>query len=144
MKPVHLVSALVLGLATASAAAAADPVMGEWTTQSGTAKVRIAPCSGNKALMCGNIFWMKMPNDKAGSPQKDTNNPDTALQGRPILGLQILQNFKSAGPAKWAGGKIYDPESGKLYASKVGLNTNGTLKVEGCVSVICQAQTWRK
>ena len=45
---------------------------------------------------------------------------------------------------KLTGGKIYDPNSGKTYDSKIGVNANGTLKVEGCVLVVCQAQTWKR
>ena len=47
-------------------------------------------------------------------------------------------------PALRVFGKIYDPNSGKTYDSKISVNTNGTLKVEGCILVICQAQTWKR
>lgn len=121
---------------------AAGTVQGDWMTQSGSAKVRVAPCAGGK--LCGTVVWMKTPLDKTtGKPQLDVNNPDPALRTRPIVGLQLIKDFKSGPDGKWAGGSIYDPESGKTYASKLGLNPDGTLKVEGCISIICQAQTWR-
>lgn len=140
MKLDRLALAGVAGLALASTAHAGGAVQGDWLTQSGSGKVRIAPC-GPK--LCGTIVWLRAPNDKiTGRPQLDVNNPDAAARTRPIQGLQILKGF-TPGPGKLTGGKIYDPQSGKTYASKLTLNPDGTLKVEGCIAIICQAQTWK-
>ena len=136
----NLVRLAVLALASAAVAVpafAADPVEGLWMVEAGTAKVRVAPCAADKARMCGQIAWLK----QAGV--KDANNPDAALRGRPLVGLLMIRDFKPAGAGKWTGGKIYDPGSGKTYSSKMSANPNGTLKVEGCVAVVCQAQTWK-
>lgn len=133
---------LAAGLALAAAPAlAADPVEGEWLTQGGTAKVRIGPCPGKADRMCGAISWLKNPAD---SKALDGNNPDPKLKTRTILGLPMIRDFKQAAPGRWTGGKIYDPNSGKTYDSKIAVGANGTLKVEGCVLMICQAQTWRR
>ena len=135
-------AALVAILAfTAAPALAADPVEGEWLTEGGSAKVRISPCPAAPAKMCGVISWLKNPADAKAT---DVNNPDAKLRSRPILGLSMIRDFNPAGPGRWTGGKIYDPNSGKTYDSKMSLRDDGTLKVEGCVLVICQAQTWRR
>lgn len=131
--------AAVLALAAAPALAA-DPAEGEWFNQSGSAKIRIGPCSSQASKMCGAIVWLRPPNEKA----TDTNNPDPKLKTRPIHGMPMLWGFKPAAPGKWTGGKIYDPNSGKTYDSKFQVNGNGTLKVEGCIVVVCQAQTWKR
>jgi uncharacterized protein (DUF2147 family) len=135
--------ALAAGLALIAAAPAfaADPVEGEWLTQAATGKVRIAPCPGKPDLMCGNISWLK---DPANATAKDIHNPDPALKTRPIMGMPMIWNFKQAAPGRWTGGKIYDPNTGKTYDSKLSANPNGTLKVEGCVLVVCQAQIWKR
>ena len=131
---------LAAGLSLAATAAfAADPVEGEWLTQAGTAKVKIAPCGGGK--ICGHVSWLK---NAADAKATDANNPDAKLKARPIMGLPMLQGFKPAGPGKWTGGKIYDPNSGKTYDSKLTVTGAGTLKVEGCILMVCQAQTWRR
>jgi uncharacterized protein (DUF2147 family) len=130
-----------LALTAAAPALAADPVEGEWLTQAATGKVRIAPCPGQPNLMCGVISWLK---DPANATARDTHNPDPALKSRPILGLPMIWNFKQAAPGRWTGGKIYDPNTGKTYDSKISVNPNGTLKVEGCILVVCQAQTWKR
>jgi len=135
---------LALAAALASFAApafAADPVEGEWLTESGSGKVKIAPCAAKPDRMCGHISWLRNPADAKAT---DGNNPDAALKKRPILGLPLIRDFKQAGPGKWTGGKIYDPNSGKTYDSKISINPNGTLKVDGCILVVCQAQTWKR
>ena len=132
--------AAVLTALTAAPAFAADPAEGEWFNQNASGKIRIGPCPSQAGKLCGAISWLRPPNDKA----LDANNPDPKLKTRPIQGMPMLWGFKSAGPGKWTGGKIYDPNSGKTYDSKISVNPNGTLKVEGCISVICQAQTWKR
>ena len=143
MKLASLTAATAMAL-FATTAQAADPVMGEWMTQGGGARVKIAPCASDAAKACGAIVSMKNAKDKAGNPQKDVNNPDASLRGRPLIGLLMIRDFKPAGPGKWTGGKIYDPGGGKTYGSKLTANANGTLKVEGCIGPICQAQTWTR
>ena len=138
MSLVRLAAATALAVAIASPALAADPVEGLWLVQAGTAKVKVAPCARDKSRMCGQVAWLKTPG------AKDANNPDASLRSRPIMGMLMIRDFKSAGPGKWTGGKIYDPNSGKTYGSKMSANPDGTLKVEGCIAVVCQAQTWKR
>jgi uncharacterized protein (DUF2147 family) len=130
--------AAVLALGAAPAALAADAVEGTWLLPDGNSKVTIAPCPNAADRLCGVVSWLK-----SGAP-KDTNNPDASLRTRPILGLQVIRDVKPAGAGKWGGGKIYDPQSGKTYSSKITLTSNDKLKVEGCVMMVCQPQTWTR
>ncbi|MCR5877353.1 DUF2147 domain-containing protein [Phenylobacterium sp. J367] len=139
----RLMLAAALAL-VATPALAADPVEGDWFNKDASARVKLAPCAGSADRLCGTIVWLKAPNDTAGQPKKDVNNPDAKLRARGIVGLPFLRDFKRAEPGRWTGGKIYDPESGKTYDSKLRLNGDGSLKLEGCVLMICQAQTWRR
>jgi len=126
------------GVPAASDAAAAS-VKGEWLTADGSRKVRIADCG---ETLCGAITWVKEGADPATrQPRADINNPDPALRGRRVVGLQVMTGFKPTA-AGWSGGTIYDPNSGKTYAAKLSANPDGTLKVEGCVAMFCQARTW--
>jgi uncharacterized protein (DUF2147 family) len=138
------VQALILAgalMTAAGAAQAGGAALGDWITQSGSAKVHIAPCGSE---LCGAVVWMRQPLDpETGQPQKDERNPDPALRGRTALGLQIIHGMKPAGDGHWAGGTIYDPQTGRTYASKLSHNPDGTLKVEGCIAILCQAQTWK-
>ena len=130
-----------LFLAAASPALAADPVEGDWLTEPGAGKVRIAPCPGRPERLCGTLFWVKDPAE-ARSP--DVNNPDPGLRKRPLQGLLMLRDLKQAASGRWTGGQIYDPKTGKTFDSKVSANPNGTIKVVGCIMMVCQAQTWKR
>jgi uncharacterized protein (DUF2147 family) len=137
-----MIAAAVLSL-MAGQAHAADPVEGDWMPDSGT-KVHVAPCAAHADQMCGVITWMKNPNNAAGQPARDTSNPDPSLRGRTLVGLPFIRDFHRAEPGRWTGGKIYDPDSGKTYNSKMQVGADGALKVAGCVLVFCQAQSWRR
>ncbi len=128
--------AFVAGLsALVVPAQAAVPIGGRWLTGDGKGVVEIAPCGPQ---LCGKII--KLIADVNGPPT-DRNNPDPRLRTRPLVGLNILSGFKDAGD-KWEG-QIYSPERGKVYRSVVFRNKDGTLAVKGCISFICQTQTWK-
>lgn len=126
---------ITLGLLSASAQAAA-PVTGRWVTQSKDGIVEIYECG---ATICGKLakFLVPPPN---GVGQKDINNPNKALRGRTLLGMDILSGFKEAGN-EWKG-QIYDPKSGKTYRSVIYKGKSGNLVVKGCIGPFCQAQNW--
>jgi uncharacterized protein (DUF2147 family) len=131
---------LALGLTLAAAPAfAADPVEGEWLVQDKGGKVRVGPCPGKADRMCGVTTFVK-----DSTKVLDVKNPDAAMRTKSLLGQQVMRDFKQAAPGRWTGGKIYDPKSGKTYDSKLTANANGSLKVEGCILMVCQAQTWTR
>jgi uncharacterized protein (DUF2147 family) len=135
---------LVLGVAAPAAGAQADPVLGDWMTPGDGVKVRIAACPANPNLLCGAMVWLKHGLDAAGKPALDHANPDPALRARPLVGLPFITGFAREAQGRWSGGRIYDPDSGKTYRSKMRINDDGTLKLEGCVLILCQAQTWKR
>lgn len=138
------VGALMFGLVADAAAAQPAGIQGEWSTEEGWARVSIAPCAGQADRLCGRIVALKQPNDRAGRPKRDTANVDPRLRDRTVVGMPFITGFKRAGPGRWTGGKIYNPGDGKTYASRLALHPDGTLRVSGCVLVICQAQTWTR
>jgi len=138
-----MVAAAGLIVSVASAQTGAS-VEGDWIVQDKSGRVRIAPCKTDASRLCGVIVSMPQPNDAKGQPKRDGNNPNAAMKSRTILGLPLITGFKPTGPGKWGDGRIYNPQDGKTYKSKLELAGNGTLKVSGCVLVICQAQTWTR
>jgi uncharacterized protein (DUF2147 family) len=138
-------AALALALAFGgSAHAAADPAFGDWLTAARDGKVRIAPCEANPAQACGALVWFKLPPGTPAGPPHDAHNPDPALRSRPLMGLPIVSGFRRESPGRWADGRIYDPNDGKTYRSKMNVAPDGTLKVAGCILMFCQTQTWTK
>jgi uncharacterized protein (DUF2147 family) len=131
-------------MAATSAGAASDPVFGDWLTVQGVAKMRVGPCAANPALTCATALWLKSGKDEAGAARLDANNPDATLRSRPLVGLQLISDLKREAPGVWKDGKVYVPETGRTARANMTANPDGTLKVEGCVAMICQAKTWTK
>jgi len=112
---------------------------GIWLTQAGDAKVRVSRCGGG---ICGVIVWLREPIDPAtGKPAADDKNPNPALARRPMIGLPLFSGMRPSGPNKWSG-QIYNADDGKSYVSHVSVGDSDTLRVEGCVGVLCGGETW--
>jgi uncharacterized protein (DUF2147 family) len=68
---------------------------------------------------------------RPGTQRKDNNNPDPDLQSRALLGLNLLQEYVYDGD-RWQG-KIYDPESGNTYSSRMSVDRKGHLNMRGYI-----------
>lgn len=138
----YLLATLLILSGFGLAAESADDVLGFWFNEKKDAKFEIYKC-GEK--YCAKIFWLKEPNytatsgavkdgkAKVGEPKVDTENPDESQRKNPIVGMQFLKGFDFEGGNKWSNGKIYDPESGKLYKSTMTLKTKDLIDVRGYV-----------
>ncbi len=134
-----VVASAVLGLA---APALADPI-GTWITANGDSHVRIENCGG---ALCGNVVWLKEPNDpETGKPKLDKNNADAAKRSRPLIGVPIVLSMKPNGAGKWSG-EVYNAEDGKTYSGSITERDANAIRLEGCVlgGLICKAQTWTR
>ena len=132
---------LILGVLTAGIAAQAavnDAVLGKWTTLNGKSTVEIFTC-GPK--LCGKIVALKNPlytessEGPVGTAKVDRKNPDLKLRARPLLELQIMEDFVAAGNGAWGEGTIYDPDSGKTYRCKMKLTSSSQLEIRGYVGI---------
>ena len=132
----RLLLALSLALVPLAASAAAPSVAGRWLTDDGSAVVEIAACGRQ---MCGRIVRVLA----TGVPQSDVNNPDRARRTRPLVGLPILWGF-DAGAEAWEDGTAYDPKTGNSYDASLRLNPDGSLRVTGCVLVVCRSKRWTR
>lgn len=123
MKAFKLTTVLVF-LLSLSAFAQTDITEGTWYNEEKTGSVQFF-LKDDK--LHGKIVWMKHPE------KKDKNNPDVKLRDQPILGLVNLTGFVSKDKKVWTDGKIYDPESGKTYSSKITVVSEKTLDVRGYI-----------
>jgi uncharacterized protein (DUF2147 family) len=122
----------------------AGRAVGTWATEEGKSHVEITAC-GKK--LCGNIIWLKEPLDDQGAPKSDANNPEAALQKRPIIGLPLLVNFSAGTQADvWNDGTIYNPEDGEIYSCTLTLLDGNTLEVHGYVGLplFGRTQIWTR
>ncbi|KHJ37512.1 hypothetical protein PBAC_23560 [Pedobacter glucosidilyticus] len=120
----------------------ADAIIGKWLNKDKNAHIQIFK-KGNTYL--GKIAWLKEPLNEANKPKVDVQNPNENLRERPILNLEILQNFKFNNGI-WENGTIYDPRYGKTYSCKISLEGNDKLNVRGFigVSLIGRTDTWTR
>ena len=127
---------------TVSAQGAAS-INGIWLDDEGKGGVEVKPCGEQ---LCGNIVWLKQPNDPSGKPWVDKLNSDTAKRSRPVCGLQIIGGLQKAGPNEWKGGWIYDPEEGKQFDVELTLKDDNTLQVFGYAGVKLLGETlaWKR
>jgi uncharacterized protein (DUF2147 family) len=121
----------------------ADAILGKWINPSGEGQIQIYK-KGN--LYFGKLAWIKVPNDEAtGQPKTDKNNPDKNLRSKPILGLEILKNFKFDGEDVYEDGSIYDPKNGKTYKCKMTIDGN-KLNIRGYIgiSLLGRTEAWTR
>jgi uncharacterized protein (DUF2147 family) len=118
-----------------NAALAADPT-GDWKVADGVANIRVAQCNGN---MWGVVAWEKVPGGK------DKNNPDTAKQSRPTLGMPILIDMKKKPGADAWEGQVYNAKDGQLYSSTIKPVGADQLEIQGCVlGFLCGGESWTR
>ena len=128
----RMVLAVLAASALGGAARAANPA-GLWITETGSSRIRIAPCGGG---FCGTIV-------SAPGKGLDAKNPDPALRSRSVVGVQILDARQPDGSSY--SGSLYNPNDGKTYSGSMRLTGPNTLEVSGCVmSVFCKRQTWTR
>jgi uncharacterized protein (DUF2147 family) len=145
---------IVLFFALPALAGDGDAILGVWATdpegEGGQAHIEIYEVGGKYS---GKIVWLEEPlylegdeDGEAGEPKVDTNNPDPALQSRPIMGLELMSGFSFDGKETWKKGTIYDPDNGKTYKCKVKIGDDGELKVRGYigVSMIGRTSQWTR
>ena len=140
MRLAALAAALMVA---AGPAFAADPAEGDWMIDD-AARVHFAPCPAHADRLCGTLAWLKDPYDDQGALSRDKRNPDPALRSRTLLGLPFITDLKRVAPGRWAGGKVYDSDSGMTYAAKMHTHAEGSLKLEGCLLVFCGARSWER
>ncbi|MBC6489640.1 DUF2147 domain-containing protein [Flavihumibacter stibioxidans] len=110
----------------------ADKIVGKWLANEDKNVIVQIYKSGNEYK--AKIVWFDDSDDKARpmATRCDSKNPDKSLRNRKLLGLEVLTGLTyNADEEEWQGGHIYDPSSGKEYAAKAWLTTEGMLKVRG-------------
>jgi len=127
-------------VATTTAGAAAAPI-GLWYAEGGAAQVAIEPCGGE---LCGRVVWLRSPLDDEGCDLRDRHNPDPALRGRRVVGLEVLRGLRPRPDGTWASGSIYDPGTGNTYTCQVALDGADRLRLRGYVAIplLGRTETW--
>ncbi|NEU08125.1 DUF2147 domain-containing protein [Flavihumibacter sp. R14] len=120
-----------------------DAILGKWLNASGEGHIMIYR-SGDK--YSGKLVWLKNPENDKGQLKRDTRNPNPQQRTRPLMGIQILQNFVYLGDGVWEDGSIYDPKTGKTYSCKISMVDNNKLNIRGYVgvSLLGRTEAWQR
>ena len=88
---------------------------------------------------CGMIEHMFVDDGEDPKLILDENNKDKELRSRTLIGSNILYDIdKKPDSERTFTGKIYNPEEGKSYKSKIRQLDNGNLEIKGCFAVVCR------
>lgn len=127
----------MLTLAAMTAAAQPSGVLGNWKTKAGSI-VRIERCGSHICLALIELI-------NTGGATTDIHNPDPALRSRPLCGLEIGRGFTLTDPNHAAGGRVYDPKTGRTYRGQM-TSEGTTLRLRGYVgiSLFGASETWTR
>lgn len=105
---------------------------GVWVNPRGSVKVETGECGDN---VCGWIVWA---NAEAMSDAREAGIDK-------LIGLTLLQDYRPVEPSKWQG-RVYVPDMGGTYFSRMERLDPGHLKISGCIlgGLICKSQVWVK
>jgi len=95
----------------------------------------------------GKFYGKPLKKPETTTLRKDVNNPDSALQGRFLVDVEILKDFTFDNGA-FTGGTIYDPNNGKTYRCKMWFEPTdpNTLYIRGYIgiSLFGRTATWTR
>ena len=126
--------------------ALADPAVGQWVTvhdDDGSHKSVVNISVNDEGKLQGTVIEILQEEEKGKLCEEC---PDD-FKNQPIEGLTFMWGLEKEGEGEWESGHILDPESGKIYKSKLEVGEDGeTLEVRGYIGVswIGRSQTWLK
>ncbi|MCX7148069.1 MAG: DUF2147 domain-containing protein [Rhodocyclales bacterium] len=136
------VTAFAAGVTLAAFGQSMSPV-GTWNTIDDETKkpkslVRITEKDG---VISGTIE--KIVDPAKQDSKCDECASDDPRKGKPVIGMTILSDLKKEGDNVYGGGKILDPNNGKVYNAKVTVIEGGKkLEMRGSILFFGRTQTW--
>lgn len=120
-----------------------DAILGKWLNASGEGQILVYKTGDTYA---GKLIWLKEVKNRDGQLKRDEKNPKSALKNRPLLGIELLQNFVYQKDGVWEDGSIYDPKTGKTYSCTISMISSDKLSVRGYVgiSLLGRTETWQR
>lgn len=131
---------LSLALMVAAVVSAQVPFLGEWVTiddASGEKKSVVNIYQADNGMYYGQIVTLFEDSDALCTECKDAD------YNQPIVGLTIVRDMQLV-EGELRGGKVLDPENGKLYYAKIYLD-KGNLILRGSLDkrgLLGRSQTW--
>lgn len=135
---------LCLMMATMSAFAQADKIVGTYKTERNGVNSKI------KIFKVGNgyraqVTWVDNIKKEDGSIRLDDKNPDKAKRSVRADQIVLIDKVTYDKDDKvWEDGKIYDPTNGKTYKVKLDFKDDKTLRVRGYIAMFYESMYWTK
>jgi uncharacterized protein (DUF2147 family) len=139
-----VLAGVLLTTAATAFADAADTPVGVWRTiddHTHQPKALVEITQHDDGTLSGKVIKGLNPND---SPDRRCTECTDERKDQKILGMTIIKDMKKDGDS-WDGGRILDPENGKVYRCKMHLEDGGQkLVVRGYIgiSLLGRSQTW--
>ena len=136
----NLLFLVLLAVSSSTSSESNKTMEGFWLTSQSI--VQVKNCDKN---LCATIEHLFVDDGIDPKSIMDSNNKKRSLRDRPLIGINLLQEFPSnvLGKKVLKDGKIYDPGRGRVFKSNLYLLDDGTLKVEGCFMGICDHEIWQ-
>lgn len=112
-----------------------DAVFGRWAGESSILDIGVAGESLHARVIAlkDPLYLADEEFGPVGAVRRDDLNPDESLQNRPILGLDLLVEYRFD-KGKWQG-RLYDPGSGNTYSSTMRVDGKGRLQMRGYIGL---------
>ncbi len=120
---------------------APDDIVGVWLiTEDGvpTEKVEVYECGDG---FCGRIVWVAAA---AEGPALDVKNKKEELRERPLLGLEVMKDFRFDGKDTWRDGRFYAYRKGKTVSPKLTLVDPDHLKIQVKILFVKKSFVWER
>ena len=120
-----------------------DDIIGIWLIEEDgepVEKIEIFKCGD---LYCGKIVWIKQP-DSTGNPVVDEKNSRKELKNRPLLGLEVIKDYRFDGKDTWKDGKFYAHRKGKTVSPKLTLIDDQHLKIQVKILFVKKSFVWQR
>ena len=123
----------------------AQTIVGTWKTvddETGLARSHVKIYKAKNGKYYGKIIKLlnRQP-DEPMDPLCVSCPKNDARYNKKIIGMKIITGLNKVGE-EYKGGKILDPQKGKIYTCKIWLKDQATLKLRGYLGPFYRTQTW--
>ena len=132
---------MILSAMLAAPVFAQDSVIGLWRNVESD-KVTLIRISEAGGKLVGKIEKV-LRNNVEDTATKCTKCKDEN-KDKPMVGLQLIWDMEKDG-SRWSGGKLLDPETGRVVNCRLETTDGGTkLQVRGSIAFLSKTQTWTR
>lgn len=103
-------------------------LIGTWESEEKNLQMEMFEENGK---FSGRMVWFKCSSEEIMRNSRDTENPNRNLRDRKLLGLTLVTELTYEGDNVWSSGKIYDPNSGNTFETRITLTSKNTAIVRG-------------